>query len=93
MIDCLYQDATGVWRLIDYKTNQTSVDEVPRVAERYCLQMLVYALAIEQRWGQAPAELVLHFLVPGEEYRWAWSPELRQQGIELIGQAIEQVTT
>ena len=65
VIDCLYQDADGSWRLMDYKTNNVSTAEVPRVAARYAMQMYVYAMAAERALGQPVAELTLHFLRPG----------------------------
>ena len=46
-IDCLYCDAEGQWRLVDYKTNRVTADTLPAVAGNYEMQMLVYALAAE----------------------------------------------
>ena len=46
-IDCLYRDADGGWRLIDYKTNQATAETLAAKAAAYEMQMLVYALAAE----------------------------------------------
>ncbi|WP_442481770.1 UvrD-helicase domain-containing protein [Aeoliella sp. SH292] len=91
-LDCLYRDADG-WRVVDYKTNQVSAAGVPELAKKYELQMLVYGLAVEQTWGTAPKELVLHFLRPGVEYVFAWDDAMRQRAIELVSTALQQIET
>ncbi len=92
-LDCLYQGADGVWRVIDYKTNLCNAEEVPPLAAKYALQMAVYALAVEQTWGTGPDELVLHFLRPGMEQVTPWNRAARQQAIELVEQALAGATT
>ena len=89
-IDSLYEDAEGRLRIVDYKTNQTSADGVPQVARGYELQMLVYALAVEQSLGRSPDEMVLCFLRPGVEYAFAWNEEARQRAIALVDQAMAE---
>ncbi len=48
VIDCLFQDATGNWRILDFKTNDVTAGDVPRIAQRYELQLQVYAIAAER---------------------------------------------
>ena len=72
-IDRLYQDAAGRWHVLDFKTNRVSADNVASVAAGYEMQMLVYALAVEQTLGTEPASLILHFLRTGEEHAFAWN--------------------
>ena len=67
-IDCLYQDAAGGWHLLDYKSNQVSVNGVPNAAKAYQLQMYVYWLACQQALGVKPVEGVIHFLQPQTEF-------------------------
>jgi hypothetical protein len=52
------------------------------------MQMLLYALAVEQILGQGPASMVLCFLRPGLEYEFAWNAAARNEAVELVDQAI-----
>lgn len=87
-IDCLYCDADGQWRLVDYKTNRVTADTLPAVAAEYEMQMLVYALAVERILKRPPVELVLCFLRPGLEYHFVWDAAARQRVIELVNRAL-----
>jgi ATP-dependent exoDNAse (exonuclease V) beta subunit len=87
-IDCLYQDAAGRWRLIDYKTNRVTAQSLDRVAADYEVQMLVYALAVERILKCPPEELVLCFLRPGEEYHFSWDERARVRVVELVERAM-----
>ncbi|MGI9430530.1 MAG: PD-(D/E)XK nuclease family protein, partial [Bythopirellula sp.] len=72
LIDCLYQDQSGGWHLLDYKSNQVDAGGVAQLAADYALQMYVYRLACQRALGQSPSECVLYFLRPGEQHRLAW---------------------
>ena len=87
-IDCLYRGPSGPWRLVDYKTNRVTEDTLSATAGRYEMQMLVYALAAETILGSPPAELVLCFLRPGLEHRFAWDAAARQRVVELVDRAL-----
>lgn len=87
-IDCLYQDASGGWHLVDYKTNDVTAADVPNVAQKYELQLYVYALAAERALGQPPVELVLHFLRPGVEHVFEWNDAARRHAVDMVTQAI-----
>ena len=87
-IDALYQDSDGGWRIVDYKTNLVTEQEVPTVAEQYRMQLSVYALAVEAALGVRPVELVLAFLRPGVEHTFAWGDDERTAAIGEIDQAI-----
>jgi hypothetical protein len=50
--------------------------------------MLVYALALEQILRSPPVELVLCFLQPGVEHRFAWDAAARQRVLELVDRAM-----
>jgi ATP-dependent exoDNAse (exonuclease V) beta subunit len=90
VIDCLYQDPTGNWHIMDFKTNDITAAKVPHVAHQYELQLHVYAIAIERTLGQSPTELVLHFLRPGAEHTILWNEKTRTQAIKTVTQAIAQ---
>ena len=88
-IDCLYQDATGGWHLVDYKSNRATAAEVPSAAAPYAPQMFVYGLACEHSLGVRPVESVVHFLRPGVESAFAWSDAERLALIAEIEQAVD----
>jgi ATP-dependent helicase/nuclease subunit A len=88
-IDCLFLDAAGQWRLIDYKTNRgVTAETLAEKAAPYEMQMLVYALAAETILKTPPVELALCFLQPGLEYRYAWDEPARQHVVELVNAAL-----
>ncbi len=87
-IDCLYEDAEGRWHLIDYKTNRVEPSGVAQAAASYELQMLLYALAVEQILGRAPDELALCFLRPGQEHIFQWDDAARRRVAQRIDTAI-----
>ncbi len=72
-IDLLFEDRAGRWRLVDYKSDRVSTDQVARHAEGYQLQLLVYALAAWRFHGAAPADARLYFLRPGTAHELALS--------------------
>jgi ATP-dependent helicase/nuclease subunit A len=88
-IDCLYQDATGRWHLMDYKTNQVSTSSAASLAAQFELQLGVYALAVEQILRQPPVELAVHFLRTSAEHRFPWDSAMRQRTVDRVNQAIE----
>ncbi len=92
-IDCLYQDTTGDWHLLDYKSNQVAAADVPKMAEHYEMQMFVYSLACERTMGVAPIESVLHFLRPASEFTFEWTDAERTAMSKQIDQAMCKVLT
>jgi len=87
-LDCLYCDAAGQWHVIDYKTNRVAKQRIVAVAAEYEMQMLVYALAVEQILKRSPAEVALCFLRPGLEHRFAWDDAARRRAVELVSAAL-----
>ena len=65
-----------------------TADTLAAVAAPYEMQMLVYALAVEQILKRPPDELVLCFLRPGLEYRFTWDAAARQRVVELVDGAL-----
>lgn len=88
-IDCLYQDASGHWRLLDYKTNRVTAEAVQSAAAPYQLQMAVYALAIEQSMGLRPASLEVYFMRPGVGVEFPWDDAAVSAAASKINTAIE----
>ena len=62
-IDLWFEDR-GKTVLIDYKTDRIAAGDAPARAERYALQLRLYALAIERLNGRAPDEAYIYFLRP-----------------------------
>jgi ATP-dependent helicase/nuclease subunit A len=87
-IDCLCQDPQGQWHLLDYKTNDVSAAGVAREAQKYEMQLYVYAMAAERTLGRPPVELVVHFLRPGVDHMFEWNDAVRRRAIELVNNAI-----
>jgi ATP-dependent helicase/nuclease subunit A len=87
-IDCLYEDTAGRLILVDYKTDNVAAGDVSRVADRYAMQLYVYAIAMERAVGRSPDEIVVHFLRPGVERIFAWNDEMRREAIASLDQAI-----
>jgi ATP-dependent helicase/nuclease subunit A len=87
-IDCLYQDASGKWHLIDYKSNDLTAAACPTAAKQYEMQMFVYALAAERALGEPPTEIAIHFLCPGVEHIFDWNDTTRRRGIDLVNEAL-----
>lgn len=87
-IDCLYQDASGQWHVLDYKSNQVSAEGVPELSAKYHMQMYVYSLACERALGIAPVESVLYFLRPQTEFNCQFDVHQKQQLHDQITAAI-----
>ncbi len=60
----LWFEERGKIVLVDYKTDRVTAAEAPARAERYALQLRLYALALERLTGRMPAEAYLYFLRP-----------------------------
>jgi ATP-dependent helicase/nuclease subunit A len=59
-IDCCYEDAAGLWHILDYKTGDyTHVRSDTDLVAPYRLQLGLYALASEQWLGKPPASVSL----------------------------------
>ena len=68
VIDCLFRTADGRWKIVDYKTGRDLLQRSEAgLLEEYGLQLGVYSLAVEQLWGEPPAEVALVLL--GDEVR------------------------
>jgi ATP-dependent helicase/nuclease subunit A len=90
-IDCLYQDQRGGWHLLDYKTNQVTRATLAETAGGYEMQMMVYALAVEQILKRPPVEIVLHFLRGNLEQRFTWDLLARDYAKDLVNEAMAKL--
>jgi ATP-dependent helicase/nuclease subunit A len=54
VIDLLYQDAKGLWQLVDWKTEWVRLAEFESKAKEHCFQMSVYAEAVKRELGVYP---------------------------------------
>ena len=62
IIDLLFKDASGQWVLLDYKTDRDAAD----IAERYRVQIELYAQAVEALLKITVAEKYLYLLNGGK---------------------------
>ena len=65
-IDLAYEHA-GRWHLVDFKTDDVTRGRLKKAATPYLGQVALYAAALQQAVGQAPAP-ALYFLRPGVSY-------------------------
>ena len=63
-IDLFYFNKKGLLKIIDYKTNDITIDDIPEKVKLYQLQMQLYARALETIYGKKVDETILYFLVP-----------------------------
>ena len=87
-IDRLWQDEAGDWHVVDFKTNAVTPESVASTANKYEMQMLVYALAVEQIFKQPAKSLTLYFLRAGVEHVFPWNLDARDRVIQMVNQAI-----
>lgn len=89
VIDRLYQDQSGRWHLLDFKTNRLAGTNIAAQAASYEMQLLLYGLAAERILAVPPASLTLHFLRGGVEHQFAWDEAARNRVVELIDAALD----
>jgi len=65
-IDLFYFNNKGLLKIIDYKANNITIEEIPEKIELYRLQMQLYARALETIYGKRVDETILYFLVPNK---------------------------
>lgn len=87
-LDCLYQDASGLWHLLDYKTTRTAGRAIDPWVQRYEPQLFVYALAAEESLGMPLGSVTLVLLDSGAEHVYYWSPAQRRDMLQRIEQAL-----
>ncbi|MCP4252314.1 MAG: UvrD-helicase domain-containing protein [Candidatus Scalindua sp.] len=63
-IDLFYFNEGGLLKIIDYKANDITIDEIQEKVTLYQLQMQLYTRALESIYGQMVDETILYFLVP-----------------------------
>ncbi|GAX61977.1 ATP-dependent exoDNAse (exonuclease V) beta subunit [Candidatus Scalindua japonica] len=63
-IDLFFFDKKGVLKIIDYKANDITIDEIPDKVKLYQLQMQLYARALQTIYGKKVDETILYFLIP-----------------------------
>ncbi len=74
-IDLLYADEAGGWHVVDYKSDRVDEQGLAEHAERYELQLLLYAAAAARHLQARPEEAALYFLRPGRAHHFEISAE------------------
>ncbi|MCP4267145.1 MAG: UvrD-helicase domain-containing protein [Candidatus Brocadiaceae bacterium] len=65
-IDLFYFDSSGLLKIIDYKANDITIDEIPEKVKLYQLQMQLYTRALETIYSKKVDKTILYFLVPNK---------------------------
>ncbi len=81
-IDLLYQDASGRWQIVDYKSDRVKGAESQKRAEKYETQMLLYAAAAARHLGSSPPPATLYFLRSGITHRLEWTTTQIEKRLE-----------
>jgi ATP-dependent helicase/nuclease subunit A len=82
LIDLLYRDGQGDWRLIEWKTEWASPEDVTGLRQELLSQLALYAHAVEQTLGAAPRSSLV-YLNPRLVCRDVERGALRQRLAEL----------
>jgi ATP-dependent helicase/nuclease subunit A len=76
VIDCIIENADGSLRLIDYKTDRLSREELDDpelaravLAKKHSLQLYYYSLAVESIFGKKPSAVEVYSLPLGRTIR------------------------
>lgn len=77
--------------VVDYKTNSVREGDIGREAERYRLQVGMYALALFRAEDVIPERLVLHFLTPGVSHEIPCGREHVDAVAETLSKMIESM--
>ena len=74
VIDCIIEDSEGNLRLIDYKTDRLTREELSapelgeaRLIKRHKMQLYYYSLAVEKIFSRAPERVGIYSLHLGKE--------------------------
>ncbi len=75
-VDLVFEDADGRWELVDHKSGRPSTEEdAAEGAERYRLQLGLYALALARWLGRPPAAWSVYFLDSAVTHRHSLATE------------------
>lgn len=74
-IDLLYQDAEGLWHVVDYKSDRLGPADIEVHAKRYELQMMLYLAAARRHFGDKVSDATVYFLRAGAEHRFTATGE------------------
>ena len=86
--DLLYRDASGRWRVLDYKTDRVDGPASAHVEAYYALQQRAYGLAAARMLREKFAGVTFTFLRSGEEVCWEPSPEALSEAETHLRDAI-----
>jgi ATP-dependent exoDNAse (exonuclease V) beta subunit len=74
-IDLLYQDAEGLWHVVDYKSDRIAPEQAAEHAGRYELQMTTYLAAAGKAFDTEIADATVYFLRAGVSHCFGATPE------------------
>lgn len=97
-IDLLYQDAAGRWHIVDYKSDRVGPEGLAAHAQRYDLQMQIYAEAASRYLraageGEGVADITLYFLRTGDSHVQPVTAETIAQARDRVASLAAALTT
>lgn len=88
VVDLLYQDETGQWHLVDWKTEWVHPNALEHAASDHLSQLAVYAKASEKLLGSKPTVLLCFLAANAAEYR-VRTQELEEAWFALVQEQSE----
>jgi len=93
-LDKIFQNESGQWEILDYKTNRIGPEQVDSVLEKYRIQIETYALLLAHLYPQQQKYIVNFYFTHLDQYRpIPFKPEempgIKQNFIQII-QEIKQ---
>ena len=85
VIDLLFQDASGSWHVLDYKTALGDPEKVSQAG--YDLQIQIYATAVAELLGEIPVSGSVYFL----KNQWEYRVDFDAQKLGVFGEHLKQM--
>ncbi len=91
-IDRLYRDASGIWHILDYKTDGIRKEDLSARSELYKPQLAVYAWLIQRAYRQESVRASLLFLQhPSSPVHFIFGPTETRKYEQIFRDVIEKV--
>jgi ATP-dependent helicase/nuclease subunit A len=87
-LDRIFKQGDGIWQIIDYKTNNIGSSELKVTAEKYSLQMDVYALLLSAVFPeQVEYPVNIYFTKPDKLYKKIYS----RDEIKIVRSSVKKI--
>jgi ATP-dependent helicase/nuclease subunit A len=76
IVDRIFRNESGMWEVLDFKTNRIAITELPSLVKKYTTQISYYAMLLASLFPQQKTYPVrLYFLSIDEEHQTEFEPE------------------